>query len=191
MDPRLDVLTYTPILAHFGHWYVSLPTFMGPVVIIAATLKVSAWRERRRARDGDTSHLRVALTQDHDQAVITVTGALDYPALLDIEQELGAAVDHAPRVLLDLSRVTSVEEDSAWSVPEIISGVDRRAEIVAVAVGSAPALRALRKVCTLEGVKLVDDTAAASGDGSSTTTASELRRTCASPTERASEHPLH
>src|SRR6202035_6074639 len=96
-------LMYTPILAHFGHWYISLPPFMGPVVIIAIALKVSGWRERRRASGGGgEGHSRVALTRDEDQAVVTVTGALDYPALLDIEHELGLAVGCTPDVLLDL-----------------------------------------------------------------------------------------
>jgi hypothetical protein len=147
-------LMYTPILAHFGHWYISLPTFMGPVVIIVIALRVSAWRERRRAREGDAPS-RVALTQDENQAVVTVTGALDYPALLDIEHELGVAVGCTPDVLLDLRSVSSVESDFAWNIPEIISKVDHHAEIVAVAVGTAPAAESLRKVCELEGVKVV------------------------------------
>ncbi len=151
---------YTPILAHFGHWYISLPTFMGPVVIIAIALKVSGWRERRRASGGGEGHSRVALTRDEDQAVVTVTGALDYPALLDIEHELGVAVGCTPDVLLDLRRVSSVEPDFAWNIPEIISKVDHRAEIVAVAIGTAPAAEALRKVCELEGVRVVADAAA-------------------------------
>lgn len=151
---------YTPILAHFGHWYISLPTFMGPVVIIVIALKVSGWREGRRAR-GDDGHSRVALRKDEDQAVVTVTGALDYPALLDIEHELGVAVGCTPDVLLDLRRVSSVEPDFAWNIPEIINKVDHHAEIVAVAVGTAPAARALRKVCELEGVRVLAEAAEA------------------------------
>jgi|GEM_PF-1763390 len=147
---------YTPILAHFGHWYISLPTFMGPVVIIVIALKVSGWRERRRARGDTGGHSRVALTQDEDQAVVTVTGPLDYPALLDIEYELGVAVACAPDVLLDLSSVSSVTPDFAWNIPEIISKVDHHAEIVAVAIGTAPAAEALRRVCELEGVRVVE-----------------------------------
>jgi len=152
---------YVPILAHFGHWYISLPTFMGPVVIIVIALKVSAWRERRAARGHGGSSSRVALTQEQeDQAVVTVTGPLDYPALLDIEYELGVAVACAPDVLLDLSSVSSVTPDFAWNIPEIISKVDHRAEIVAVAIGTAPAAEPLRKVCELEGVRVVEQEAA-------------------------------
>jgi hypothetical protein len=158
-----DLLMYTPILAHFGHWYISLPTFMGPVLIIVIVLKVSARRERRRARSGDASHSRVELTQGGDQAVVTVTGALDYPALLDIEHELGVAIGNTRHVLLDLCRVTSVEQDFAWSLPEIISKVDHHAEIVTVAIGTEPAAQALKKVCELEGVRLVEGAAVRSG----------------------------
>jgi hypothetical protein len=37
----------TLVLAHFGHWYVSL-LYVGPVAVIAGVLSVQAWRDRRR-----------------------------------------------------------------------------------------------------------------------------------------------
>jgi len=37
----------TPILAHFGHWYLQL-LYIVPVVVIVALLKLAGWRERRR-----------------------------------------------------------------------------------------------------------------------------------------------
>jgi anti-anti-sigma regulatory factor len=151
-------LTYTPVLAHLGHWYVSLPVFGGPVVFIAIFVKLSERRERRRARRGDTTHLRVTVTSGDDRTLLTVNGALDYPTLLTIEAEIEAAARRAPHVLLDLSKVTSVEVDFAWGVTEIINAV-RGAE-VAVSVGPAPELRPLREVCTLEGIKIVDATVA-------------------------------
>jgi hypothetical protein len=154
----MAALTYTPVFAHLGHWYVSLPVFGGPVVIIAIFVKLSERRERRRARDGDTTHLRVVATTGDDRTTLNVNGALDYPALLDIESEIDAAVRRVPQVLLDLSSVTSVEVDVAWGVSEVINAV--RGADVAVLIGSRPALRPLREVCTLEGVKLVDDVAA-------------------------------
>jgi hypothetical protein len=55
-------------------------------------------------------------------------------------------------VLLDLSRVTSVEVNLAWGLTEVIQAV-RGAE-VAVAVGSDPVLEPLRRVCDLEGIAL-------------------------------------
>jgi hypothetical protein len=39
-------------LAHLGHWYVSMPLYLGPVVIIFVALKVQARRERRREERG-------------------------------------------------------------------------------------------------------------------------------------------
>jgi ABC-type transporter Mla MlaB component len=157
----MAALTYTPVFAHLGHWYVSLPVFGGPVVIIAIFVKLSERRERRRVRDGDTTHLRVVATTGDDRTTLSVNGALDYPALLDIESEIDAAVRRAPQVLLDLSSVTSVEVDVAWGVSEVINAV--RGADVAVLIGPATALRPLREVCTLEGVKLVDDVAVISG----------------------------
>jgi hypothetical protein len=50
---------FTPVLAHFGHWYISFPVYMGPVVALAAYVKWSGRRDRKRQRgrgvaaDGD------------------------------------------------------------------------------------------------------------------------------------------
>lgn len=153
-------LIYAPILAHFGHWYISLPTFLGPVVIIAVVVKTAERRERRRARDGDSSQVRVAVTESEDRTVLTVNGALDYPTLIDIEHELGVAVRRDPQVLLDLRNVTAVaEEDFAWSVADALNSVEG-AEVT-VLIGSAPALSALRTMSAVEGVTLLDDPVAA------------------------------
>jgi hypothetical protein len=155
-------LIYAPILAHFGHWYISLPTFLGPVVIIAVVVKTAERRERRRARDGDTSRMRVAVTEYDERTVLTVNGALDYPTLVDIEHELGVAVRRDPRVLLDLRNVTAIaEEDFAWSVADALNSVEG-AEVT-VLIGSAPALQALRKMSAVEGIELFDDPVAAPG----------------------------
>jgi hypothetical protein len=40
-------------LAHLGHWYVSLPIFLGPVLVLLAWVYVGDWLERRRRGDGD------------------------------------------------------------------------------------------------------------------------------------------
>lgn len=152
--PALGQLIYNPILGHLGHWYVSLPVFGAPVLIIAIVVKVLDRRERRRAREGDTSHLRVVVTQGEDRTILTVSDPLDYPTLLDIEHELGEAVRNAPQIVIDLRNVTTVDEDFAWGVTDAITSVEG-AEIT-VLIGSAPALRALKEVSTLEGVTLVD-----------------------------------
>jgi hypothetical protein len=155
-------LIYAPILAHFGHWYISLPTFLGPVVIIAVVVKTAERRERRRARHGDSSRVRVAVTECDERTVLTVNGALDYPTLIDIEHELGVAVRRDPHVLLDLRNVTVVAgEDFAWNVADALNSVE--GADVTVLIGSAPALRALRKMSAVEGIKLLDDPVTASG----------------------------
>jgi hypothetical protein len=41
------------VIAHFGHWYISLPTFMAPVVILSGWVAWSARRERRRQERED------------------------------------------------------------------------------------------------------------------------------------------
>ncbi|HWX97874.1 MAG TPA: hypothetical protein VNZ01_13615 [Solirubrobacteraceae bacterium] len=149
-------LTFTPVFAHLGHWYVSLPVFGGPVVIIAIAVKLSERRERRRAREGDTTHLRVAATKGDDRTVLTVRGTLDYPALLSIESEMDAAARVTPHLLLDLRNVTTIEKDDfVWSVVEMINST--AAPNVAVLIGAAPALDPLRKALAVEGVTLVDN----------------------------------
>jgi hypothetical protein len=35
------------VLAHFGHWYVSL-LYVGPVAVIVGVLSFQSWRDRRR-----------------------------------------------------------------------------------------------------------------------------------------------
>jgi hypothetical protein len=44
-----DLLAPTVLTAHLGHWYVGLPVYMGPVVLILAWLRYASWRDRRRA----------------------------------------------------------------------------------------------------------------------------------------------
>lgn len=146
-------ISYTPIFAHLGHWYVSLPVFGAPVVIIAVAVKVSERRERRRARAGDTSHLRVVVREEADQTILSVRGTLDYPTLLDIEHALDGVTSGTARVQLDLSELTKVEEeDFAWNLAEIVKRVDG-AEVT-ILIGAAPALQELSKVGALEGLKL-------------------------------------
>jgi len=40
----------TPPIAHFGHWYISLPVFMGPVVALFGYIYLQEWRNKRRDR---------------------------------------------------------------------------------------------------------------------------------------------
>jgi hypothetical protein len=167
-DPVLvAALTYTPILAHLGHWYVSGPIFLGPVVVIAIVAKISDRRARRRVREGDTSRLRVVVTERDDGTTLTAQGALNYITLLDIEHELAAAVGRDLPVLIDLRQGQSVDEDFAWTLIEAIRSAE--GADITVAVGSAETLAEVSKVCALEGVKITDTVGALPSSGSDRT----------------------
>jgi hypothetical protein len=45
------VAAFVWIAAHLGHWYVGLPVYMGPIVLIVVAIKVSEWREKRKRRE--------------------------------------------------------------------------------------------------------------------------------------------
>ncbi len=152
MKVLLVFVGYTPVFAHLGHWYVSLPVFGGPVLIIAIAVKISEHRERRRARAGNTRHLRVEVGEHEGQTVLMVHGALDYPALLEIEDELVRVAPHTSKILLDLSRLTKVKEDCAWGLAESVNRV-AGAE-VNILVTESPTLHELIKISALEGLKV-------------------------------------
>lgn len=154
-------MSYTPVLAHLGHWYVSLPIFGVPVVLIAILVKGSELRERRRVLAGDTSRLRVVVGQDRDQTVLSVIGTLDYPTLLDVEHKLELAVGRGPRVLLDMSAVGVAKEEFAWGLVDAINGF--HAAEITLLIGSAPGLHALGKIAKLEGVKLAGESSVIAG----------------------------
>jgi hypothetical protein len=40
----------TPVLAHFGHWYISLPTYLTPPALLAGWAKWSGYKERKQKR---------------------------------------------------------------------------------------------------------------------------------------------
>ena len=40
------------VLAHLGHWYVSL-AYVAPVVVVVALLAYLSWRDKRRAPAAD------------------------------------------------------------------------------------------------------------------------------------------
>jgi hypothetical protein len=45
------------VLAHIGHWYVSLTVFLGPVAALFAWVRLAERRDKRRKR-GDRSEVR-------------------------------------------------------------------------------------------------------------------------------------
>jgi hypothetical protein len=42
------------VFAHLGHWYVGLPVYMSPVVLLIVGGKWAEWRDRRRTAREDT-----------------------------------------------------------------------------------------------------------------------------------------
>jgi hypothetical protein len=154
----LLALTYTPVLAHFGHWYISLPTFMTPVVLIAIWVKVSQRRAVRAARENDTDRLPVAVTERDDGTTLVMSGTANYLALLDLEHELGVAVGRDLPILLDLRRATSAENEFAWSITEVVRAME--GADITVLVGSSEEQQDLHKVCNLEGVRVISDAGA-------------------------------
>jgi ABC-type transporter Mla MlaB component len=150
-----------PPLAHLGHWYVSLPVFMGPVLLLAIALKIQTWRELHHGPD--QSGKRSIVTTTHDDrgnTTIVVTGPLDYPALLEIETELGKATTDT-ETLLDLRRVTEADGEGAWSLCDAIGRARARDRTTAL-IGPELAMQELRAICAEEGVKLMDETVAGS-----------------------------
>jgi anti-anti-sigma regulatory factor len=146
-----------PPLAHLGHWYVSLPVFMGPVLVLVIALKLHTWRERRRgpARSGKRSAVTMAQDEAHGKARVAVTGPLDYPAVLEVEAELGKLGHDTTEIVLDLRGVTVAAEQAAWSLCDAIASVGTHAHIAAL-VSPEPAMRALKTICAAEGIALLD-----------------------------------
>lgn len=149
---------FAPPLAHLGHWYVSLPVFMGPAVVLVAALKANAWRERHAPaeRSEKRSHVSAELDGDGRGPRITVTGPLDFPALLDIDVELGQIARRAPgrEIVLDMRGVVEADREAAWSLCEAIDNAPFENR-VRVLVGSEPGLEALRRICAEEGIELL------------------------------------
>lgn len=146
---------FAPPFAHLGHLYVSGPLFGGPVVLLALALKLAAWRERRRIAAGDApTESRVTATQDGDRAIITITGALDYPAVLDVEAELERASRRAEFAVLDLRHITCVDEQSAAELPHAADAVWPALKVTALQ--APPELQAaLKRAHALEGIDVV------------------------------------
>lgn len=105
------------IFAHLGHWYISLPIFMGPALLVVLALKVQAWRERDAAPGDPRSARRVLVSgagEDDGPTTISLHGHLDYPALLEFEVKLGGSLPSLRELRLDLRGVSEVDREAAW-----------------------------------------------------------------------------
>lgn len=142
-----------PIFAHLGHWYVSLPVFMGPALLLIVALKVQTWRERQAGPESSGKYSSVLVSQTDARTVVAVSGPLDYPALVEIEVELGRTEHRAPELLLDLRGVTRAEEDSAWNLCDALGRGHLEDRSVSVLVSGDPAMRSLTAVFAAEGIQ--------------------------------------
>jgi len=41
------------VIAHFGHWYISGPVYLVPVIALIAYMRISSWRDRRKQGGDD------------------------------------------------------------------------------------------------------------------------------------------
>ena len=149
-----------PPLAHLGHWYVSLPIFMGPVLAVVIALKLQSWRERHHgpAQSGKRSTVTMTHDDDRGKATILVTGPLDYPALLDIEIKLGEIARDTSEIVLDLRHLTTADEQAAWGLCDAIGRTPAHSHVSAL-IKPEPATQSLRTICATEDVELVQETA--------------------------------
>jgi hypothetical protein len=145
----------SPIFAHLGHWYVSLPVFMGPALLLIVFLKFQAWRERREGSRPSGKHSRVTASRVDAQTVVAVDGPLDYPALVEIQVELGRAESRSPELILDLCGVTRAEEDSVWQLCDIIGRSRSEESSVSVLVRRDQAMQPFLGTFATEGVRTI------------------------------------
>jgi hypothetical protein len=150
-----------PPFAHLGHWYVSLPVFMGPVLVLVIALKAQTWREARASSERSDKRSHVTATQsDGGGLTIAVSGPLDYPALVEIETELGRAGGTGGHALLDLRGLTAADQEAAWGLCDALGRAHAGAGVRAL-IEPDPAMHALRAICAQEGIQLLDRSPAA------------------------------
>jgi ABC-type transporter Mla MlaB component len=143
-----------PPLAHLGHWYVSLPIFMGPVLAIALALKIQTWRERKHGPDSSGKRSTLTITSDDRQkTTITITGPLDYPVLVELESTLAMVDTDTSAITLDLRKLTDVDQEAAWSLCDAISRADR-SRIHVLLAGSSPHSETLAPIFAAEAIEI-------------------------------------
>lgn len=141
------------IFAHLGHWYVSLPIFMGPALVVVVVLKVQTWRERDVVPGDPRSARRVLVGEDGRDAPTTVLvhGRLDYPTLVELEVELGGIVGSDRELRLDFTAVSGVDSESAWLLCDTLALIDRPV-VALLAAGNS--LGALAEALAAEGIRV-------------------------------------
>lgn len=162
----VPALTFAPPLAHLGHWYVSLPVFGGPVLALALALKIQTWREARKGPDQTGKRSTVSNSRTSKQSTVSVSGPLDYPALLELEVELGKLAGEASEVVLDLHRLTRADEEAISGLCDAISNAGAH-DRVGVRLPPEPTAEALSAALKSEGVRLLQAAGSPSGSAES------------------------
>jgi ABC-type transporter Mla MlaB component len=144
------------IFAHLGHWYISLPVFMGPVLVLVVALKIQTWRDRRARPEQAAKHSKVTVTEDAEKMIVAVSGPLDYPAVVEIEIALGNTQEHTTELLLDLSGLTTAQTESVWLLCDAV-GREHLIDHVSALVSSEPAMETLRAALAAEGITTATD----------------------------------
>lgn len=141
-----------PPLAHLGHWYVSLPIFMGPVLLLAIALKIQTWRERRDGPDTTGKRSNIVTTTDNRTATLVLSGPLDYPVLVELEAALATLPPNTTAIAIDLQRLTSADTDAAWSLCDAISRSCDATKLTVLLAAEAPQTKALSETLQSEGI---------------------------------------
>jgi ABC-type transporter Mla MlaB component len=142
-----------PPLAHLGHWYVSLPIFMGPVLLIAVALKIQTWRERKHGPDTSGKRSTLIVTANDDQTTIAITGPLDYPVLVELESALATVHTDTSAITLDLRKLTDADQEAAWSLCDSISRA-HRSRIHVLLAESSPHDETLARIFAAEAIAI-------------------------------------
>jgi hypothetical protein len=147
-------LIFAPPLAHLGHWYVSLPVFGGPVLALAIALKIQTWREAHKEPDQTGKRSTVSSSRIDKQTTVSVSGPLDYPALLEIEVELGKLAGVASEIILDLHGLTMADDEAASGLCDAIGNTHTEDHLY-VLLPPEPTAHALSPALKSEGVRLL------------------------------------
>jgi hypothetical protein len=144
------------IFAHLGHWYISLPVFMGPALVLVIALKIQTWRDSRAAPEQIAKNSKVTVSEDAETTIVEISGSLDYPAVVDVEVALGNMRASTHELLLDLSRLLIAGTESVWLLCDAV-GRGHPIEQVSALVNAEPDMQTLRTALASEGITTVID----------------------------------
>ena len=153
---RAELSVPPVIFAHLGHWYISLPVFMGPALVLVVALKIQTWRDRRAVPEQIAKHSKVIVSEDTETTIVEISGSLDYPAVIDVEVALGNMREDTHELLLDLSRLLRAETESVWLLCDAV-GRGYPVEQVSALINADPDMETLRTALASEGITTVVD----------------------------------